>query len=175
MEKPNLNRVWHTWIKIGPKTNLTYKTLQDAIRHKIYPTFSGLMGNGTINWYHFLLHPYPKDDVSAYFHVRFSTTKDIKKVDDLALPEFCVSPEKVDPRNLRNISGIGKNLLKNEEIEEAWKLLGEQSEWIINLINVHKENVEIPIPQITQFMHFHLNMLGLGMQAILFSQPIYRF
>lgn len=175
MEKPNLNRVWHTWIKIGPKTNLTYKMLQDAIRHKIYPIFSGLMSNGTINWYHFLLHPYPRDEGNAYFHVRFSTTKDVIKAADLMLPESCVSTEKVKPQNLGNISGIGKNLLKNGEIEEAWRLLGEQSEWIIKLINIHKENTEIPIPQITQFMHFYLNMLGLGMQAILFSQPIYRF
>lgn len=175
MEKPDLNRVWHTWVSIGSRANLTHKMLQDAIRYKIYPTFSRLKDNGIINWYHFLLHPYPEDETNAYFHVRFSVTKDITKPDDLDLPKYCVSTEKINPRNLQNILGIDKVLLKNGKIEEAWRMLGEQSEWIINMINIHKENVEIPIPQITQFMHFYLNMLGLGMQAILFSQPFYRF
>jgi len=165
--------MWHTWVKIGLWKNLTRKMLQDTIRCKIYPTFPSLKVNDIINWYHFFLHPYPKDKTNAYFHVRFSTTKDIMKSDNLNLPEYCVSPEKISP--IQEITGINKALIKDEEIEEAWRIIGEQSEWIINLINIHKENVEIPIEQITQFMHFYLNMLGLGMQAILFSQPVYRF
>jgi hypothetical protein len=38
----------------------------------------------------------------------------------------------------------------------------------MNLLNIYKENVEIPIGQITQFMHFYLNMLGPDGQAVLY-------
>jgi len=122
------------------------------------------MNEETINWYHFLIHDYPRDPANWYFHIRFSVIGDIEKLDDLNLPKYCVSPEEIRP--LRNIAGINKALLRNEEIEEAWKIIGEQSEWIVNLINIHKEDIGwIPIDQFVQFMHFFMNMMGLGHPA----------
>ena len=168
MEKPNLNQMWETWVKIGPKANSTLKTFQDAIRNKIYPMVSSLMNKDIINWYHFLHHSYPRDPNNLYFHIRFSAMRNIKKVDDFNLPEYCVSTEKIEP--IKNISGISKALLKDEEIEEAWRIIGEQSEWIINLINIHKEDIGwIPINQFVQFMHFFMNMMGLGHRATIIS------
>ena len=71
---------------------------------------------------------------------------------------------------VENIAGINKSLLKNEEIEEAWRIIGEQSEWIINLVNIHKEDIGwVPITQFVQFMHFFMNMMGLGHRAALTS------
>ena len=164
MEKPDLDRMWETWVRIGRKPSLPPKMVQDAIRNRIYPLVSRLMNEGTINWYHFLLHDYPRDRANWYFHIRFSVMPDIKKVDDLNLPEYCVPPEKIDP--IRNIAGINKALLENEEIEEAWRIIGEQSEWIINLVNIHKEDIGwIPIDQFVQFMHFFMNMMGLAYRA----------
>lgn len=164
MEKPNLDQMWETWVRIGPRGNLTLKMFQDAIRNKIYPMVSRLKKEKKINWYHFLFHNYPRDPNNGYFHIRFSVMRNINKVDDLNLPKYCFSPKKVDP--IRNIDGINKALLKNEEIAEAWRIIGEQSEWIINLINIHKEDIGwIPIDQIVQFMHFFMNMMGLGRSA----------
>jgi len=161
MEKPDLNKMWETWISIGPKSSLTHKKIQDAIRNKIHPMVSSLMTEGTINWYHFLFHPYLRDPNNAYFHIRFSVVGDIEKADDLNLPRYCVAPERLNP--IRTIAGINEALLKDEEIEEAWRIIGEQSEWIINLINIHKENIGwIPIDQFVQFLHYFTNMLGLG-------------
>lgn len=159
MEKPNLEQMWHTYVKIG--SPISFKKIQDTIRFKIYPMISRLKSDGIINWYHFLIHPNPKDRFNKYFHIRFSVIKDIDRVDDLQLPEYCASTKKIDP--IQTISGINKDLLKNEEIEEAWRLIGEQSEWIMNMINIHKENIGwIPIEQFIQFMHFFMNMMGLG-------------
>jgi len=164
MEKPKLDQMWETWIKIGPKTGLTHKMFQDTIRNKIYPMVSRLKKQKIINWYQFLFHPYPPDQNNGYFHIRFSVLRDIEKIEDLNLPEYCVSPKKIHVST--DISGINKALLKNEEIEEAWRMIGEQSEWIINLINIHKEETGwIPIDQFVQFMHFFMNMMGLGMTA----------
>ena len=142
MDKPDLNRLWHTYIKIGPSRNLTLKMIQDTIRLKICPLVLDLMNNDKINWYHFLIHPHPKDKENFYFHIRFSATSKIKKSDDLNLPSYCDLTEKVAPIN--NISGIDKNLLANEKIEEAWRIIGEQSEWTINMVNAHKD-VGIPV------------------------------
>ncbi len=76
--------------------------------------------------------------------------------------------------DLQNISGINKSLLKDDDMAEAWKIIGEQSEWLLNLVNIHKD-VVIPVGQITQFMHFYLNMLGLGGRAVLYFGPTFHF
>ena len=164
MEKPVLDQMWETWVRIGPRAGLTLKMLQDTIRNRICPVVSHLEKKKVINWYHFLLHDYPRDPSNRYFHIRFSVIGNIKRAEDLGLPEYCVSTEKIAP--IRNIDGINRALLKNEEIEEAWRIIGEQSEWIINLVNIHREDIEgIPIGQFVQFMHFFMNMMGLGGKA----------
>jgi len=170
MEKPNLNQMWETWVRIGPKARLTFKMLQETIRKKIYPLVSNLKNKKVINWYHFLLHDYPRDPSNRYFHIRFSVIGNIKRAEELGLPEYCVPPEKIDPP-LRNIDGINRALLIDEEIEEAWRIIGEQSELIINLVNIHREDLGwMPIGQFLQFMHYFMNMMGLGgKEKLLFS------
>jgi hypothetical protein len=64
--------------------------------------------------------------------------------------------------------------LKNG-VEDAWRILGEQSEWLMNMVNAHKENVEIPVPQFVQFMQFYFNMVGLSGQSVFFFGPIIQF
>jgi hypothetical protein len=60
--------------------------------------------------------------------------------------------------------------LKNESYEESWRILGEQSEWILNMVKAHKKDVNISEENIIQFMHYFLNMLGLGHRAGLFTK-----
>jgi len=156
MEKPDLERMWETRIKIGLPT---LRNVQDAIRQKIAPTFPRLLEEGNIKWYHFLIHPCPPsvdpDPGNACLHIRFSPGP-------VGLPRYCVATEKTGP--LRGISKVNASLLETEEIEEAWRILGEQSQWVVNLINIHKKDISIPLEQIAQFMHFYSNMLGLGNQ-----------
>jgi len=134
-----------------------------------------------IDWYSFLIHnresgvPTTEDDNNLYFHIRVALGKDVKPKDFRELlPNYCVMTQPIE-RRLESISGIDKSIIQNEEIEEVWRIIGEQSEWIINMINIHKEEAGIPIPQIKQFMHFYLNMIGLGGRAILFLGPFYVF
>ena len=176
MEKPDLNRMWETFIRIELPNEVSLGGVINIIRFKITPMISDLRQKKIINWYHFLIHGSGrKDDPNLYFHIRFDIKKDIKSLDDLHLPDYCEKDmtRKINP--IRNIAGIDKSLIENEEIEEVWRIIGEQSEWIMNMLNIHKENVEIPITQIIQFMHYYLNMLGLGNRAILFLAPFLRF
>jgi len=133
MMKPDLDNMWETYIKIGSPRS-SPKRIQYIIRTKIGSVFPKLLKEEKITWYHFLLHGYRGDPTNIFFHVRYSPTESLSKDD---IPNYCKYTEKLDP--IRDIDGINKSLLKDGEIEKAWKLLGEQSEWIINLIESHKD------------------------------------
>ena len=171
MQRPNLNQMWETFIKIPledrPITRL--KIIYDIIRLKIYPMISLLKSNDMINWYCFLIHnrksgvPTSENDNNPYFHIRFAI-KNISPQDFLkSLPNYCVMTRKIRLKHVESIVGIDKSLLKNEQIEEAWRIIGEQSEWVINMLNIHKEDVEtnLLLQHVVQFLHYYSNITQL--------------
>lgn len=174
MQKPDLDRMWETFIKIGLPNEVSFGRLIHIIRFKIYPMISDLSQKKITNWYCFLIHKSRrKDDPNLYFHIRFALKNDIKgkeRVNDF-LPEYCekdMTERFMDvERNVENISGIKKSLLENEEIQEAWRIIGEQSEWVMSMLNIHKKDAEInKYPkQIGQFLHYYFNMLGLQIKC----------
>jgi hypothetical protein len=139
---------------------------QDTIRHKMYH-ISELMKNDEIKWYYFLHHQKPDDPDNAYFDVVFTTDREDP---NNFLPEYCVDAKKIPP--MMKISGIDETILEEKDIAEAWRIIGEQSEFIINLVRAHTENSEIHPQQITQFMHYFMNALGLGHKSIFFFPKI---
>jgi len=158
MQRPDLDRMWETFVRVSPGENPI-----GTIRSKIHPLISRLKNEGIIGWYHFLVHdrrsgvPTSEDDASLYFHLRFEFGgADPSKV----LPDYCVMTRKTG--RIESITGIDKSLLKEERIEEAWRVIGEQSEWAIDLLNTYKEDVQIPLSQIMQFLHYFFNMMQLG-------------
>ncbi len=63
MEKPDLNKMWETFIKIGEPDLITPKKppinpskVIRMIRSKINPMISRLQDESIINWYCFLIH-----------------------------------------------------------------------------------------------------------------------
>ena len=164
MQKPNLDVIWETFIKI-PNTGSHI----DIMRSQLCPLISRLKDKDIINWYSFLIHnrqsgvPTSEDDTSFYFHIRFDLRKTINPKD--FLPDYCVMTRKVERTAIENISGINKFLLKGEQIEEAWKVIGEQSEWVMNMLNIHKEDTDVPTDQIAQFLHYYFNMTQLGFKC----------
>ncbi len=156
-----MDRMWETFIKIAPK-----ETAITGIRSKIRPLNFRLRDEGIVGWYHFLLHnkqsgvPTSDDDTAPYFHIRFEFEgADPTKI----LPDYCGMTRKIGP--IENITGIDKSLLRDEQIEEAWRMIGEQSEWVLNMLDIHKENVDVPPKQIMQFLHYYFNMLQLGVMC----------
>ena len=53
------------------------------------------------------------------------------------------------------------SFFKEESIEGVWKILGEQSEWLLNLLNAFKENINIPTSYVERFIHYYTDMTGL--------------
>jgi hypothetical protein len=123
-----------------------------------------------IDWYSFLIHdrksgvPTTPNDKNLYFHIRVSLKHKVKS-DDFknALPDYCVMTR---PAPLDSTKSIGINettifdisSLKNEQIEEVWRIIGEQSEWFLNALLTHKDNKKIPFWHILAFLHYFDNM-----------------
>jgi hypothetical protein len=164
--------MWETFIRIGspPEEKVTLVELFNVIRFKIYPMISDLRQKNIITWYSFLIHnrlsgvPTTEDDNSPYFHIRLSIKDDLKHKDDVNkhLPTYCEKHFTRLCKGTESISGIDKSRLKNEDITEAWRIIGEQSELIMNMLLIFKENAEIPPQQIVQFLHFFANMTQLA-------------
>ena len=177
MEKPDLNRMWETFIRIGLSSETSFiERVYDTIRFKAYPLIADLKQKQIINWYCFLRHdrnsgvPTTEDANNQYVNIRVALKEDAKSEVFLeSLPDYCVMTRKIERRRVEQISiGRGRMFdtspLKSEEIEEVWRIIGEQSEWLINLLNKYKENVIIPVEHIGQFLHYYSNMTCLGIR-----------
>ena len=173
MQKPDLDRMWETFIRIPTENGqIRFSVLFDIIRFKISSLILHLKKDGLINWYCFLIHdrnsgvPTTQDDANTYFHIRMA----IKKNDKLNLlkylPDCCVMTRKIDRKRVERISitpeiAFDTSLLKHEGIEEIWRIIGEQSEWLLNTLNAYKEDVDVPPLQIIEFLHYYSNMTQL--------------
>lgn len=163
MKKPDLDQMWETFIRIPVEGDTIHlEAVYNAIRTKIAPLIVSLRRDGILDWYCFLIHnrhsgvPTSEDDDNPYFHIRLQFTRDVGPLD--IFPGYCVMTRKVHRKRVESITGIDESLLKNGEIEEAWRMIGEQSEWLLELFNIHKEDAHIPPEQIGQFLHYYANM-----------------
>ncbi|MGD0071662.1 MAG: hypothetical protein ABSB71_08915 [Candidatus Bathyarchaeia archaeon] len=164
MQKPNLDRLWRVWIKILPQDTIDgdFRGSVSTIKSQITEVVSVLETKKMIDWYYFLIHGKDNDPNNLYFDVIFSVKEGIESEEFVkVLPSYCLEPKHLDRGFGESIAGIKKELLNNEEIEEAWRIIGEQSEWIIHMVNIHKDG-ELTIQQFIQFMHFYMNTMGLG-------------
>lgn len=173
MEKPNLNRILDTFIKINALSLDSYFT---QLHREVIIPIRNLQKNGKIRWFSFLIHPaaqlsgrVPLNDTHGYIHIRMEPETDIT-FDDFTqiLPMHFQKPIKT---SISEISGIDKSILLNEDFAYAWKILGESSEWVFQLIENHDEK-SIPISQIIQFLHFITNPLLLGNKCLYIPERI---
>jgi hypothetical protein len=179
MQEPNLDRMWRMWIKIGIPhgTYLEwFNRVIGVIREQVSEAVTILEENRIVDWFCFLIHTKEDDKPYAYFDVVFALREGVNSEDFLGLlPSYCLDPAPAGRGEFESIDGIDTLFLKNGRIEEAWRIIGEQSRWIIHMANIHKENVSMPIQQFTQFMHHYLNMTSLGNKAMLILSPAIRF
>jgi len=165
LKSPNLDRIWETFIKIPSQRTpqgriINLKVLYDVVRFKIYPLTTQL------KWYCFLVHnresgvPTTEYDNNFYYHIRFELDNEEFLE---SLPKYCVMTREASYDDVRRIS-IRKGVffdtskLKNEKIEEVWRIIGEQSEWFIGTLNTFKENQSVPPALVSPFFHYFANM-----------------
>lgn len=170
MEKPDLTKLWETFIRISWDDLASGRQI-DLIREKVAPAIAVLKAKAKVGWYCFLINnrnsgvPTSEDDEDLYFHIRFALKKHVNPVD--ILPSYCVMTRKVEPKWVKTISldnegtQFDASLFKGESIEGVWKILGEQSEWLLSLLNAFKKNVNIPPSYVERFLHYYTDMTGL--------------
>ena len=173
MEKPDLNRLWETFIRF------TWDELSSGahiglIREKVGYTITMLKAKGDVGWYCFWIHdknsgvPTTPDDEYLYFHIRFEIKKHVSPVD--ILPVYCVMTRQVEPEWVKAVSVDARgtpfnvSLLRDESVEQVWRLIGEQSEWLLNLLDRFKDNSSIPVNHIQGFLNQFTDMTALIMR-----------
>ena len=169
MEKPDLNRLWETCIRFSWE-DLSSGAHIGIMREKVAYAISFLKGKGNLSWYCFFIADRNSgatavDDKYLYFHIMFELQKHINPVD--ILPIYCVLTRKVEPERVKTIpidnrgNVFDVSLLKDESIEEVWRIIGEQSEWLLKLLTAFKENVNIPASYIKRFLNYYTDMTAL--------------
>jgi hypothetical protein len=174
MQRPILSRMCETFIKIDIEPTAFHQSVFQTIKTKLYPTIEQLKKDGKVDWYSFLIHsrqsgvPTTVDDNNAYFHIRFSLSKDVIEKDVLeTLPDFCVMTRKAPLSGVESIS-MGKtkyntSLRKHEGIEEVWRIIGEQSELMLKVFDSYKDDAVIPLEEIGSLLHYFHNMVQFSM------------
>jgi len=149
MNRPDLSRMWETFIRI-PRADIASGIHIETIRKRLAPMIGSLVNNRIIDWYCFLIHdktsgvPTNSNDEDAYFHVRLGLgTDSTPSMLVTSLPECCTMTRPVQAAWMTNILGIDRTLLKNEDVTEAWRVIGEQSEWLLRMLDSHKEDANI--------------------------------
>lgn len=167
MEKPDLDRLWETFVRFS-WDDLSSGGHIGLIRDKVGYAISMLKARGNVGWYCFWIHdrdsgvPTSADDEYLYFHIRFELKKHVSPVD--ILPIYCVMTRKVEREWVEAVSIDDKgtafdlSLLKDASVEEVWRLIGEQTEWLLNLLNLFKDNGNIPASHIKGFMNHFTDM-----------------
>ncbi len=170
VEKPDLEKMWETFIRFS-WDDLSSGAHIGLIREKVADAIAILKAKGKVSWYCFAIHdknsgvPTSTDDEYLYFHIMFSLTKHINPLD--FLPIYCVLTRKVDPERVNAISinsrgaAFDVSLLKDESIEEVWRIIGEQCEWLLKLLHSFKDNVNIPVSHIKLFLNSYVDMTAL--------------
>lgn len=165
MNAPNTEMVVETFIPVPITSQVT--TLQlwqqyvSILRTKVSPLVKNLKGSKLISWYSFLLHnrasgvPSTPDDVGLYIHLRvelapFIQENQVRK----ALPDYCQMTRIMPGPHPHPISGLDASFMKDGDIAQAWKVLGESSEWVLSMLDAHAPDQDLPLQHLAQFLHF---------------------
>jgi len=165
MNIPDLSKTYETFILIPIYQEQTiifnWNQYIKLMYDKAIPLIDNLLVDNIIDWYSFLIHnktngvPTSEDDNNFYIHLRLEVVKSNSEEDFYRyLPEYCVMTRKMPGPYPHPMSGIYPKKLKNEDIGEAWKILGECSELMINILKSHENIDSFPIEHVSQFLHF---------------------
>ena len=137
----------------------------------VMPLIKNLLGQKFIGWYCFLIQnkdnnalPEEITDNNLYVHLIFETPLTEKEIKS-NLPSYCIATQKYKPSD--KIAGIDNDTLKGQQIEEAWRMIGESSEWVLNLLSIHDITKLKSSNNILEFLHCICNQLSFNEKYVL--------
>jgi hypothetical protein len=157
MNVPDLSRIVDTFVPI-------VGNYFDILRERVIPNIRDLEKRGKLGWYSFLLHGADQlagraEEGTVCVHLRLEPMPGIEVADFISqLPAHFEKPIQV---TVSEMGGVDPTALKDQNWAQAWRILGESSEWIVTLFEGHAD-ATIPVQNIIQFMHFISNGLGVG-------------
>ena len=158
MELPDLSRIVETYVIIDSLEEIQY---YDQFRREVISEVRSLQRTNKIKWFCCLLHNSKNcnigdmDDSQLCFHLRFEPSEHISIEDFIkSLPANFKFPKE---KKLSQISGIDSMYLINNDWAQAWKIIGESSEWVFSLIEGHSGTSHMK--HLGQFEHFYKNPL----------------
>jgi len=170
MNLPDLTRIVDTYISIS-------KDYFNQLRSELIPPIRKLQKDELLNWFSFLIHPpemldkrEPLDN-KLYIHILLEPKNNIDINEFIKeLPEHFLKPEQ---KTKSNIAGFICSFLQEDDWAYAWKLHGEASEYVLSIIENHKNS--IPIEHIIQLLHFITNPLTVGGKSLFFRNDFMVF
>ena len=171
MNKPNFQNVIETFIRTpipesSPTGQIAIQALQqswspyiDLLRLRIAPLIQDLKLKGVIDWYSFLVHsrrngvPTHSTDNGFYIHLRLEFTEYLEENElQTHLPSWCEMTQRMPiPQSMDTID---LSTLKDQEVERGYQILGETSELVLKMLEVHDQNSSVPAQNISQFLHY---------------------
>lgn len=178
MNNPNLDRIVETFILApGVEQADWWTQYVDFLRTDVRKVISDLKNKKMLGWYSFLLHnrdsgvPTPPDDNRPYIHLRLESMVPINELIG-ALPAYCVMTRHMQRPDPPSLDTINLNTLKDGRVEEGWRVLGESSEWVLNMLQAHQPAEPVPAQNVGQFLHYLVNQLQAQMLG--FREPALR-
>jgi len=175
MRKPNI-KIVDTLIQLK---NYEFNSCINQLRDNVLPMIRIMQEEESLKWFCFLLHDQLqlsdrllKNDENFYIHLKLCPSEgvSISDIENLLFPE-CEYTKVVE---LSRIAGIKKSILRNQDWLNAWWIIGEISELVLNIIEAHNPNKKIGSDQFMQFYHYATNMISLGGQFLMIPFPIRR-
>lgn len=174
MDLPDLANIVETFVRIGlPQTAIPCARHLDLLREDVSPLLRRLTTEGRVRWYCFLIHdfhngvPVSSEDRDLFWHLRLEPGPGVS-CDSLieSLPVWCEPTQLADPIVLRGITGPDVDRLRRGSAE-AWRLLGEQSEWLLDLLDAYKDEVRMAevARDVQQYLHYFANMTMLEVRV----------
>jgi len=166
VEKPDLTRVAETFVRIGASDQPHNWRHLDILRETVRPLLLDLRAESVVDWYSFLLHgagngvPAPSTDRDSFWHIRLGLAPSVEFASLVRrLPAECEMTQLADLAVLENMSFPDAHLLSGG-VGEAWRLLGEQSEWLLGVLGSYPLDAPVRelLPGIDQYLHYLANM-----------------
>lgn len=174
---PNTARVIETFVPVPMDPRATsldvWQTYLTLLRREVSPLVRRLQETGLVSWYSFVAHapgesdtPTGPDDTGLDVHLRLEMATNVDKGQLVAeLPAFCKKTRSMPGPHPHAISGIS-HPMRDGDISHAWGLLGQSSEWVLNVLDAHPAGQPIPPEHIAQLLHFVGNQLLVRAVAI---------
>ena len=170
MNAPNLDHMWESFVHIGSVEYVRVYGYLDVLRAQVAPVIADLRSAGLVDWYCLLVHgadegvPCGPADRDCYWHVRVSLAEGVSG-DDLKrrLPRAWQWTQPMGRQNTDSITGVTADALRDQDISLAWRIIGEQSEWWLRMIDCYRPNMpsRALCPDILLYLHLLTNMTQL--------------